>query len=592
VTVVGWDIGGVNTKVARVETGTLCAVRGRPFEVQRAPAALVSLLRDLAADVGAPANPSLTAHAVTMTAELSQMFRTKREGVTFVLDAVESAFPGARVQVFTVDGVFVDPDEARARPLAAAAANWVATATLVARHHRDALLVDIGTTTTDLIPITGGAVVAEGRTDPDRLASGELVYTGALRTPAEAMASHVAIGGRTIGVSAENFALAGDVHIWRGNLAPADYTVPTPDGRPATRECAGERLARVICADREMLDEQGVSQIADALADAQIERVATAMRRISARHPSLRTAVVTGLGAFIGDTAARTAGFDVVRLSAALGEDGARCAPAASVALLLSATSLQSPVSSLQSPVPSLQSPVPSLQSPVSSLQSSSPEPRAKSPEPRVPSPEPRATSPVPRATSPEPRVELVVKVGGGLLAHRDDFDRALRGVAELAREQPLLVIPGGGPFADAVRDVDDRVMLSDESAHWMAMLAMDQYAHVLAERLPNAALVSTRREILAAVGRGRLPVLAPSSWLREADPLPHSWDVTSDSIAAWVAGAIDARRLILLKPSGATGSEIVDPYFKHALPCGVESVCVPADQIGVLLASAESVRE
>jgi len=571
VTIVGWDIGGVNTKVARVETGTLCAIRGRPFEVQRAPAALVSLLRDLAADVGAPANPGLTAHAVTMTAELSQMFRTKREGVTFVLDAVETAFPGARVQVFTVDGVFVDPDEARARPFAAAAANWVATATLVARHHRDALLVDIGTTTTDLIPITSGAVVAEGRTDPDRLASGELVYTGALRTPAEAMASHVAIGGRTIGVSAENFALAGDVHIWRGNLAPADYTVPTPDGRPATRECAGERLARVICADREMLDEQGVSQIADALADAQIERVATAMRRISARHPSLKTAVVTGLGAFIGDTAARTAGFDVVRLSAALGEDGARCAPAASVALLLGATSLQSPVSSLQSPVPS-------LQSPVSSLQSSSPEPRA--------------TSPEPRATSPEPRVELVVKVGGGLLAHRDDFDRALRVVAELAREQPLLVIPGGGPFADAVRDVDDRVTLSDESAHWMAMLAMDQYAHVVAERMPNAALVSNRHEILAAVGRGRIPVLAPSSWLREADPLPHSWDVTSDSIAAWVAGAIDARRLILLKPSGATGGDIVDPYFKHALPRGVESVCVPADQIGVLLASAESVRE
>jgi probable H4MPT-linked C1 transfer pathway protein len=183
-----------------------------------------------------------------MTAELSQMFRTKKDGVAFVLDAITTAFPTSAVHVFTVDGRFVGAGDARRHPLDVAAANWAATAWALADHHPDALLIDIGTTSTDIIPIVSGSVAALGRTDPDRLASGELVYTGAVRTPAEAMASHVPFGAGLSGTSAEGFALAGDVHVWRGSLSPADYTSPTPDGRPATREFAGERLARVVCA--------------------------------------------------------------------------------------------------------------------------------------------------------------------------------------------------------------------------------------------------------------------------------------------------------------------------------------------------------
>ena len=340
---IGWDVGGANTKAARVENGTLLAVRGRPFELQRAPDALAPLLRDLAAELdllgcgaGLSGPPSTSAtHAVTMTAELSQMFRTKREGVAFVLDALASAFPSASMRVFSVDGRFLSPSEARANPLAVAAANWAATAAFVARQHPDALLIDIGTTTTDIIPIVGGVVVARGRTDPERLASGELVYTGALRTPVEAIASHVPLGGDSAGVSAEGWALAGDVHVWRGELAPDDYTVPTPDGRPVTREFSGERLMRVVCADREMLDDAAVTAIADALADAQVARIVDALRRVAARHPRLTTAVVTGLGAFIAERAARAVGLRVIPLADELGGDGARFAPATAVALLL-----------------------------------------------------------------------------------------------------------------------------------------------------------------------------------------------------------------------------------------------------------------
>jgi len=216
-----------------------------------------------------------------------------------------------------------------------AAANWAATARAVALHHPDALLVDIGTTTTDLVPIAGGEVAAIGHTDPERLASGELLYTGVLRTPTEAIAHYVPLGDALAGVSAEGFALAGDVHVWRGDLDSADYSCPTPDGRPATREFAGERLARVVCADRDMLDGTAITRLADALARAQIRTIQAAIQRVIEAHPSIRVAVVTGLGTFLGVAAARAAKLEVVPLSSELGDAGARCAPAVAVALLL-----------------------------------------------------------------------------------------------------------------------------------------------------------------------------------------------------------------------------------------------------------------
>jgi aspartokinase-like uncharacterized kinase len=122
-----------------------------------------------------------------------------------------------------------------------------------------------------------------------------------------------------------------------------------------------------------------------------------------------------------------------------------------------------------------------------------------------------------------------------------------------------------------------------------MAVLAMDQYAHLIAGRLACSALVTNVREARTALGDGRVPVLAPSQWLREADPLPHSWDVTSDAVAAWVAGAVGARRLVLVKPAGAAGADLVDPYFSRALPAELAPTIVPADQLAALLTSLRS---
>jgi (4-(4-[2-(gamma-L-glutamylamino)ethyl]phenoxymethyl)furan-2-yl)methanamine synthase len=307
-TVIGWDIGGVNTKAARVRDGAALTARNEPFEIQRAPSTLASRLEGIATVLGAEKGD---AHAVTMTAELSQYFRTKRNGVSFVLDAVAHAFPGARTLIYTTDDRFLDLTAARDAPLLVAASNWAATAAFVSAHVSDAILIDVGTTTTDIIPIAAGRVAAIGHTDPERLLSGELLYLGAVRTPVEAIAHRVPLHDGLAGVSAESFALSGDIHVWRGDLAPEEYTAPTPDARPTTREFAGERIARIVCADRELLDESDIDRIAAFVADAMIARIAASLTRVRERHPHLRNAVIAGHGAFLARAAARRAGLHI-----------------------------------------------------------------------------------------------------------------------------------------------------------------------------------------------------------------------------------------------------------------------------------------
>lgn len=179
--------------------------------------------------------------------------------------------------------------------------------------------------------------------------------------------------------------------------------------------------------------------------------------------------------------------------------------------------------------------------------------------------------------------VHTIVKVGGGLLASAGALDLVTEALTAFSPGRRLLVLPGGGPFADAVRTMFRRVRIGEDAAHWMAVLGMDQYAHALVARLPGAVLVEQHAEIAAALQAGRLPVLAPYRWLRSADPLPHTWDVTSDSIAAWFAGALDARRVVLIKPTGGETRKLVDSFFLRTLPSGVEHFIVTADDLGHL---------
>lgn len=171
-----------------------------------------------------------------------------------------------------------------------------------------------------------------------------------------------------------------------------------------------------------------------------------------------------------------------------------------------------------------------------------------------------------------------VIKIGGGLTALPEALDRVCAAVGKASRHYRVVVVPGGGPFADAVREFDRRVGLSPDAAHWMAILAMDQYAHVLAGRIPGAVLVEEPGGISDAAAPSRVAVLAPSRWMRSADVFPHTWEVTSDSIAAFVAGALDAARLVLIKPAEA--GEPVDSYFSTVLPTGMPCLIIGSDRV------------
>jgi probable H4MPT-linked C1 transfer pathway protein len=327
--VIGLDFGGATTKAVWREGRHRCT-RSRPFEVWRDREALAEVLRDV---VAAVAPGPAEAVALTMTAELSDAFRTKREGVGFVLDAAEAALRDAPLRVLTVAGELVPVAEARSRPLDVAAANWVASALAVAAMHADALMIDVGSTTTDVIPIVAGRVAAGGATDLDRLLAGELVYTGALRTNLAAIAPRVPVRGGWCPVASELFATAADAHLILGRLAPTAYTCGTPDGRRADVEHARERVARLVCADAEQLAAAEIDAIAAFLHAAQVHQIELAARRVGERLEGGAPIVPLGVGAFLAREVAGRLGRPVAELPWSAPERDA--APAAALAELL-----------------------------------------------------------------------------------------------------------------------------------------------------------------------------------------------------------------------------------------------------------------
>ena len=327
--IIGWDIGGANLKAVRLNsTGLQVALQ--PFAIWQQRDKLADLLVAISNQLG-PARYS----AVTITAELADVFRSKGEGIRFVLDAMQGVVPETKLKVFGVDGRFHTVAVACERPLLVAAANWMATATIVARQIPDCLLVDIGSTTTDIIPIVAGKVIAQGRNDPERLIHGELVYTGALRTPVYAMAVQVPLWGEWCSVAAELFATAQDVHLLLGNLPLEQCTSPSADGRPATIEFAVERLARVVCADAEMLRYEEIVALAQHVASEQIHQITRAMTQVVGGSGVKGPVLPVGVGAFLAEAAAARMGLNCLSPVAVFDKEASHVAPAAAVAYLL-----------------------------------------------------------------------------------------------------------------------------------------------------------------------------------------------------------------------------------------------------------------
>lgn len=147
--------------------------------------------------------------------------------------------------------------------------------------------------------------------------------------------------------------------------------------------------------------------------------------------------------------------------------------------------------------------------------------------------------------------MEAIIKVGGSLAEDPASLKALCQVLSVLAKTHRILIIPGGGKFADIVREFDERFNLSDTVAHKMAILAMDQFGLFLSNIAPNSCISYALEKAEKLSATGKLPILLPSRLMFHKDLLEHSWDVTSDSIAAYIAGLLHAKKLILVTDVG-----------------------------------------
>lgn len=280
--------------------------------------------------------------AVTITAELSDAFCTKTQGVVYVLNALERAFKSAPIHTFSMDGSFLTLEKARKKPLSCAATNWLASAAFLNTHKADArfshcLFMDMGSTTTDIIPIREGKVAARGRTDTSRMASGELLYTGVLRSNPNALAHRVPLNGDWCTLANEYFTSMADVYLILGNITPEDYSCPTADGRGKTIQRARQRLARLVCADHEMLTTIQIDMVASFLREKQIQLVMDGLCQVlSGQDKGGKLPIApAGAGAFLIKSAARRLGLSIIDLEAVWDPNALAVFPALGAGYLL-----------------------------------------------------------------------------------------------------------------------------------------------------------------------------------------------------------------------------------------------------------------
>jgi len=348
--VLGLDIGGANIKAATFDGESVSV----PFPIWQDKERLADKLNEL--PLLKDFIPELV--ALTMTAELADCFATKAEGVEFIIRTVCNAFPQSLVRVWLTSGEFAEPQDAIDLPQLAAAANWHALATWAGRAvpKGSALLVDVGSTTTDIIPLFDGVPVPEGFTDLQRLLSSELIYTGVRRTPICAIVQTVPLLNemapaqeteRFLPLAAEHFATSLDVHLLNEDVPQDSHDLDTADGRPATRVAAMNRLAHMICCDATEVSETQLLHIAEYIAGEQLEQICQAIRNRlefvrqsnppDSVPPEIRV-LLSGSGAWLAERAVQEIGeaaFESVSsLSGMFVHNVAACAPAFAVARL------------------------------------------------------------------------------------------------------------------------------------------------------------------------------------------------------------------------------------------------------------------
>ena len=293
--VLGWDVGGAHLKGARIEHGRVTGAVEIACPLWLGIDQLDTAFAEARAALGdAPHN------AVTMTGELCDIFPTRAEGVAALSARIGELLPG-EIRVYGGTSGWLSVKAAPANAGAVASANWHATASLTARTRKEALFIDMGSTTTDIIPIIGGKVAARGFTDAARMQAGELVYAGATRTFLMAVASRVPFRGAWIPVMNEYFGSMADVYRVLGALPETADLHATADGREKTAPASTARLARMIGRDAGEAEDWEWRNLAAFLAEAQLRTMHDAALQVlsTARLPEDAPVVAAGTGRFV-----------------------------------------------------------------------------------------------------------------------------------------------------------------------------------------------------------------------------------------------------------------------------------------------------
>jgi (4-(4-[2-(gamma-L-glutamylamino)ethyl]phenoxymethyl)furan-2-yl)methanamine synthase len=335
--VIGWDIGGVHLKAARAENGRITKAAQYASPLRAGTESLLHAFAAARTEMG-----RADRNIVTMTGELADTFASRQEGVERLATLADRELDN--VSIYAGPAGYIDPRHARDHSADIASANWHACATLVARQRKNALFIDLGSTTTDIIPIAGGKVAARGYTDAQRLAAGELVYTGLVRGFVMAVARCAPLRGAWTPLINENFATMADVHRILGTLPAGVDLMATADGREKTIEASRARLARMVGSDASDADDETWALIARWFAEAQMRAIADAAMLVmsSGAPPSAAPVVAAGIGVAIIAEIARRLGcgcatFDeLLDVAPDLRAAICHCAPAGALAALAS----------------------------------------------------------------------------------------------------------------------------------------------------------------------------------------------------------------------------------------------------------------
>jgi len=331
--IIGWDIGGAHLKAARVKRGRVEAAVQAATPLWLGLGSLEAAFDAVHAELGRADH-----HAITMTGELCDAFASRREGVAGLAAIAARHLAPSALRLYAGRAGFVEFGEAASHAADIASANWHASAALLALKLQDALFIDIGSTTADLIPIVAGRIAALGYNDAERLASGELVYTGMTRSFVMALASRAPFRGAWTPLMNEYFASTADVHRILGALPEGTDKMPTADGREKTVEASRARLARMIGREADEAAAVEWDGLAAWFAEAQIREIADAASLRLSRHDVAVAApvVAAGVGEGVAAEVARRLRRSYVGFSSLIAapEEASQCAPAVAVALL------------------------------------------------------------------------------------------------------------------------------------------------------------------------------------------------------------------------------------------------------------------